>query len=158
MLWVHAVSLGEVSAIVPFVKTLHQRYPATRIVVSTVTETGREAVQQRLAGIATHCYLPLDYPWIVNRFIHALNPIGFVVVETELWPNLLRELSRRGVPSVILNGRLSSPFFCTIPLDSAVHVSGALGRSHWGSCNPSGMNNDFSSWALHLTGYAIRET
>ena len=124
VLWVHAVSLGEVSAIVPFVKTLHQRYPATKIVVSTVTETGREAVQQRLAGIAAHCYLPLDYPWIVNRFIHALNPIGFLVVETELWPNLLRELSRRGVPSVILNGRLSSrsflryrcvrPFMCQV--------------------------------------------
>lgn len=124
VLWVHAVSLGEVSAIVPFVKMLHQRYPATKIVVSTITETGREAVQQRLAGIATHCYLPLDYPWIVNRFIHALNPIGFLVVETELWPNLLRELSRRGVPSVILNGRLSSrsfsryrwirPFMCQV--------------------------------------------
>ncbi len=124
VLWVHAVSLGEVATIVPFVKTLHQRYPATRIVVSTITETGREAVQQRLAGIATHCYLPLDYPWIVNRFIHALNPIGFLVVETELWPNLLRELSRRGVPSVILNGRLSSrsflryrwirPFMCQV--------------------------------------------
>ena len=124
VLWIHAVSLGEVSAVVPFVKTLHQRYPAVKIVVSTVTETGREAVLQRLAGSATHCYLPLDYPWIVNRFIHALNPIGFLVVETELWPNLLRELSRRGVPSVILNGRLSSrsflryrwirPFMCQV--------------------------------------------
>ena len=111
VLWIHAVSLGEVSAIVPFVKTLHQRYPATRIVVSTVTETGREAVQQRLTGIATHCFLPLDYPWIVNRFITALNPAGFLVVETELWPNLLRSLSRRGIPSVIMNGRLSSRSF-----------------------------------------------
>ncbi len=111
VLWVHAVSLGEVSAIVPFVKTLHRRYPATKIVVSTITETGREAVEQRLDGIATHCYLPLDYPWIVNRFINSLNPTGFLVVETELWPNLLRALSRRGIPSVILNGRLSSRSF-----------------------------------------------
>lgn len=111
VLWIHAVSLGEVSAIVPFVKTLHQRYPATRIVVSTITETGREAVRQRLPRIATHCFLPLDYPWIVNRFIASLNPIGFVVVETELWPNLLRSLSRRGIPSIIINGRLSSRSF-----------------------------------------------
>ena len=109
--WVHAVSLGEVSAIVPFVRTIHRRYPGIRIIVSTITETGREAVQQRLAGIATHCFLPLDYPWIVNRFIQSLNPIGFVVVETELWPNLLRALSRRGIPSVIINGRLSSRSF-----------------------------------------------
>ncbi len=111
VLWVHAVSLGEVTAIVPFVTTIRQRYPALRIVVSTITETGREAVEQRLAGIATHCYLPLDYPWIVNRFINSLNPTGFLVVETELWPNLLRALSRRGIPSVILNGRLSSRSF-----------------------------------------------
>ena len=111
VLWIHAVSLGEVSAIVPFVMTLHQRHPAIRIIVSTITETGREAVRQRLAGIATHCFLPLDYPWIVNRFITSLNPIGFVVVETELWPNLLRALSRRAIPSVIINGRLSSRSF-----------------------------------------------
>ena len=111
VLWVHAVSLGEVSAIVPFVTMIHQRYPAIRIVVSTITETGREAVQQRLAGIATHCFLPLDYPWIVNRFTSALNPIGFLVVETELWPNLLRALSRRRIPTAILNGRLSSRSF-----------------------------------------------
>ena len=111
VLWIHAVSLGEVSAIVPFVTTLHHRYPAVKIIVSTITETGREAVRQRLAGIATHCFLPLDYPWIVNRFITSLNPIGFVVVETELWPNLLRALSRRGIPSVIINGRLSSRSF-----------------------------------------------
>ena len=111
VLWIHAVSLGEVSAIVPFVTTLHYRYPAVKIIVSTITETGREAVRQRLAGIATHCFLPLDYPWIVDRFLTSLNPIGFVVVETELWPNLLRALSRRGIPSVIINGRLSSRSF-----------------------------------------------
>ena len=111
VLWVHAVSLGEVSAVVPFVTVLHHRYPQVKIVVSTITETGREAVEQRLAGIATHCFLPLDYPWIVQRFIQSLNPIGFLVVETELWPNLLRALSRQGVPSVIVNGRLSSRSF-----------------------------------------------
>ncbi len=111
VLWIHAVSLGEVSAIVPFVTTIHRRYPAIRIVVSTITETGREAVQQRLAGLATHCFLPLDYPWIVNRFLRSLNPIGLLIVETELWPNLLRACSLRGVPSVLINGRLSSRSF-----------------------------------------------
>ena len=111
VLWVHAASLGEVSAIVPFVTTIHQRYPALRVIVSTITETGREAVEQRLAGVATHCFLPLDYPWIVNRFITSLNPVAFFVVETELWPNLLRAFSRRGIPSVIVNGRLSSRSF-----------------------------------------------
>ncbi len=111
ILWIHAVSLGEVSAIVPFVTALHRRYPGLRIVVSTVTETGREAVERCLAGMATHCFFPLDYPWIVRRFIESLRPIGFVVVETELWPNVLRALRRRGIPSIIVNGRLSSRSF-----------------------------------------------
>ncbi len=111
VLWIHAVSLGEVSAIVPFVTVLHRRYPQIRLVVSTVTETGREAVERLLAGMATHCFLPLDYPWIVRRFIESLNPMGFFVVETELWPNVLRALCRRGIPSIIVNGRLSSRSF-----------------------------------------------
>ena len=111
VLWIHAVSLGEVSAIVPFVTALHHRYPGIRLVVSTVTETGREAVERRLAGLATHCFFPLDYPWIVRRFIESLNPMGFVMVETELWPNVLRALRRRGIPSIIVNGRLSSRSF-----------------------------------------------
>ncbi len=109
--WIHAVSLGEVSAIVPFVSAFRRRYPGIRIVVSTVTETGREAVERCLAGMATHCFVPLDYPWIVRRFIESLRPMGFCVVETELWPNLLRALGRRGIPSIIVNGRLSSRSF-----------------------------------------------
>ncbi|HKQ33875.1 MAG TPA: glycosyltransferase N-terminal domain-containing protein, partial [Nitrospiraceae bacterium] len=56
VIWIHAVSLGEVVAVTPLVNELHRRYPAHRLVVSTVTETGREAVEQRLAGVAEHCY------------------------------------------------------------------------------------------------------
>jgi 3-deoxy-D-manno-octulosonic-acid transferase len=107
-IWIHAVSLGEVTAAVPFVQALHARYPAHRIVVSTVTETGREAVEQRLGGIATPCYAPLDFPWAVARAIERIRPSAFLFVETELWPNLLRALSRRGIPAVLINGRLSS--------------------------------------------------
>ncbi|MBM3815298.1 MAG: 3-deoxy-D-manno-octulosonic acid transferase, partial [Acidimicrobiia bacterium] len=63
VIWVHAVSLGEVVAVTPLVQALRMRYPHDRLVVSTVTETGREAVEQRLAGVAEHCYAPLDFPW-----------------------------------------------------------------------------------------------
>src|SRR5438034_11797649 len=111
VLWVHAVSLGEVVAAVPLVRLLHGRYPEYRLVVSTVTDTGREAVEQRLAGVAEHCYAPLDFPWVVSRVVARLNPTAFLFVETELWPNLLRALSRRGVPSILVNGRLSSQSF-----------------------------------------------
>lgn len=110
-LWVHAVSLGEVMAIVPLLSAIRAHYPTLRIVVSTVTETGREAVERRLAGIAEHCYAPLDFPWVVARMINRLNPLAFLFVETELWPNLLRRLQQQQIPAVLVNGRLSSRSF-----------------------------------------------
>jgi 3-deoxy-D-manno-octulosonic-acid transferase len=90
---------------------LRGRYPEARMVVSTVTETGREAVEQRLAGVAEHRYAPLDFPWVVNQAIDRLKPDLYVFVETELWPNLLRSLRRRNIPSILVNGRLSTSSF-----------------------------------------------
>jgi 3-deoxy-D-manno-octulosonic-acid transferase len=111
VIWIHAVSLGEVVAVTPLINELHRRHPAYRLVVSTVTETGREAVEQRLAGVAEHCYAPLDFPWVVSRFIERLQPCLYLFVETELWPNLLWHLRRRGVPTALVNGRLSTRSF-----------------------------------------------
>ena len=111
VIWIHAVSLGEVMAVTPLVKELHRRHPGCRLVVSTVTETGREAVEQRLSGVAEHCYAPLDFPWVVSRFIERLQPRLYLFVETELWPNLLWHLRRRKVPTALVNGRLSSRSF-----------------------------------------------
>lgn len=108
VLWVHAVSLGEVVAAVPLIRRLHERYPQHRLIVTTVTETGREAVEQRLAGIAEHRYMPLDFPWVVSAAVRYFHPALFLCVETELWPNVLRILSRHGVPILLVNGRLSS--------------------------------------------------
>ncbi|MBS0171403.1 MAG: 3-deoxy-D-manno-octulosonic acid transferase [Nitrospira sp.] len=110
-IWIHAVSLGEVVAVVPLVRELGRRYPDARLVVSTVTETGREAVEQRLDGVAEHRYAPLDFPWVVNQAIDQLKPNLYVFVETELWPNLLRSLWQRKIPSVLVNGRLSTRSF-----------------------------------------------
>src|SRR5688572_10586574 len=67
VIWIHAVSLGEVVAVVPLARELRRSYPGYRLIVSTVTETGREAVEQRLAGMADHRYAPLDFPWTVSR-------------------------------------------------------------------------------------------
>ena len=111
VIWIHAVSLGEVVAVTPLVNELHRRHPEYRLVVSTVTETGREAVEQRLAGVAEHCYAPLDFPWVVSLFIERLQPCLYLFVETELWPNLLWHLRRRGVPTALVNGRLSTRSF-----------------------------------------------
>ena len=111
VLWVHAVSMGEVLAAVPLVTGIHHAFPHLTILVSTITDTGREAVEQRLAGIARHCYLPLDWPWTVRRFIQHVRPKAFLVIETELWPNVLKELQAQGISSALVNGRLSTRSF-----------------------------------------------
>lgn len=111
VVWIHAVSLGEVVAAAPLVKALHERHPECRYIVTTVTETGREAVEQRLGGIAEHRYAPLDFPWAVVAMVRRLRPILYLFVETELWPNMLWTLREQGVPSVLVNGRLSSRSF-----------------------------------------------
>ncbi|MBL8052207.1 MAG: 3-deoxy-D-manno-octulosonic acid transferase [Nitrospira sp.] len=111
LVWVHAVSLGEVVAVSPLVKALHEHHPEFRYIVTTVTETGREAVEQRLKGVAEHRYAPLDFTWAVGRMIRHMQPMLYVFVETELWPNLLWALHDHGVPSVLVNGRLSSRSF-----------------------------------------------
>jgi len=111
VIWIHAVSLGEVVAAAPLVKALHERHPEFRYIVTTVTETGREAVEQRLRGIAEHRYAPLDFSWAVAGRVRRLHPMLYVFVETELWPNLLWTLREQDVPSVLVNGRLSSRSF-----------------------------------------------
>lgn len=108
VIWIHAVSLGEVVAVAPLARALNERFPQYRIIVSTVTETGREAVEQRLAGVAEHRYAPLDFPWVVARVVDCWQPRLYLFVETELWPNLLRLLERRKIPTILVNGRLST--------------------------------------------------
>jgi 3-deoxy-D-manno-octulosonic-acid transferase len=111
VIWIHAVSLGEVVAAAPLVKALHERHPEFRYIVTTVTETGREAVEQRLGDIAEHQYAPLDFSWAVAGMVRRLRPMLYLFVETEIWPNLLWTLRKQNVPSVLVNGRLSSRSF-----------------------------------------------
>ena len=129
LVWVHAVSLGEVVAITPLIKELHARHPEHRFVVSTATETGRDAVEQRLAGIAEHLYAPLDFPWSVARAVARLRPVLYVFIETELWPNLLRHLSNVGVPTIMVNGRLSSRSYARQQWEPVRSFYGAILRS-----------------------------
>jgi 3-deoxy-D-manno-octulosonic-acid transferase len=109
--WVHAVSVGEAIAAAPLVEGLRRRYPELPLVVSTVTATGARVVGERFGGAVAHRYFPLDVPGAVRRAVRAIDPAFFVCMETELWPTMLRELARRGVPSMIANGRLSDRSF-----------------------------------------------
>ena len=109
--WVHAVSVGEAIAAAPLLEGLRRAYPTLPLVVSTVTETGARLVRERFARLATHRYFPLDFPPVARRVIGSIAPAFFVCMETELWPNTLRALAARGVPTMIANGRLSDRSF-----------------------------------------------
>jgi 3-deoxy-D-manno-octulosonic-acid transferase len=109
--WLHAVSVGEAIAAAPLVEGLRRLYPELPLVVTTVTATGARVVAERFEGIATHRYFPLDFPAAVRRTVRTIDPAFFICMETELWPNVLRELGRRGVPTMIANGRLSDRSF-----------------------------------------------
>jgi 3-deoxy-D-manno-octulosonic-acid transferase len=109
-LWLHAVSVGEVIAAVPLLKALQQRFPGLPMLVSTVTEAGQATARGKMGADAC-LYFPLDYPWVVRHVIERLRPRLFLMVETEIWPNFLRELARHGIPAVLVNGRISPRSF-----------------------------------------------
>ena len=109
--WIHAVSVGEAATAVPLVEAITRRWPQLGIVMTTVTPTGARIVADRLASRVVHRYFPIDLPGPVRRALDAVNPRFFLCMETELWPNLLRGLAARGVPSMIANGRISDRSF-----------------------------------------------
>jgi 3-deoxy-D-manno-octulosonic-acid transferase len=107
-LLVHAASVGEVIAATPVIQRLRQRYPDSSLVVTTMTPTGAERVQAAFANKVQHYYLPLDVPHAVHRFLSRLNPSVLVIMETEVWPNLVHACNQRGVPVVLANARMSA--------------------------------------------------
>ena len=106
-LWVHAVSVGEVTAALPLIRRIHASHPDLPVVVSAVTLTGYRTALRELPQAAAVLYFPLDFPWTVGRVLEALRPRCVGLVETELWPNFLRACGRRAIPVVVLNGRIS---------------------------------------------------
>ncbi len=110
VIWVHAVSVGETRAAAPLVKSLKSRFPDRALVLTNVTETGHK-VAQGIAGIDLCLYFPYDFAWTVNRVFRQLQPELVIIVETEIWPNFIRAAGRAGVPSVLVNGRISDRSF-----------------------------------------------
>ena len=110
-IWVHAVSVGEVLAAAPLMAELRRCYPQLRLFLSTTTLTGQRLAQQGAADVDGVLYFPFDWAFCVRRTVNRLKPRLFVMIDTEIWPNLLRECRRRGIPTVLANGRLSSRSF-----------------------------------------------
>lgn len=110
-IWLHAVSVGEFQAAVPLLKELMERFPDREILVTTTTPTGSQQVQDQLGSHARHCYAPYDFPFAVPRFLDAVQPALAVIMETEIWPNIFRECSRREIPLFLANARISPSSF-----------------------------------------------
>ena len=106
-IWLHAVSVGEVQAATPLLRALQQRYPSQPLVVTTATPTGAQRVAALASAQLRHCYFPYDLPSAVRRFLDRTRPRLAIVLETEVWPNLLRECARRQIPVVVASARLS---------------------------------------------------
>jgi len=110
--WVHAVSVGETLAAVPLLRLLRRRAPGARLLVSSVTLTGRETAVKSLSDVADEgFFFPFDLPGLCGRFLDRVRPDVVVIVETEIWPNFIAACAHRGIPVVIVNGRLSKRSF-----------------------------------------------
>jgi len=106
VIWLHAVSVGEVLAVSRLVEEIGSAFPEYRLLVSTTTRTGQGLARERF-GAERVFYCPLDLPWAVGAYLNALRPAMLVLAETEFWPNLLNGCFRRGVPVAVVNARIS---------------------------------------------------
>ncbi|MGQ9659831.1 MAG: lipid IV(A) 3-deoxy-D-manno-octulosonic acid transferase [Thermochromatium sp.] len=107
-IWIHAVSVGEVQAAAPLIQHLLEAEPAPRILVTTTTPTGAERLRARFGERVAHHYIPFDLPSLMARFIARVAPRLVIVMETEIWPNMLAVLEQRGIPVALVNARLSA--------------------------------------------------
>ena len=110
-IWVHAVSMGEVNAASTLIQGLQKQYPDSPLYITTFTPTGSSRVRELFGNTVFHIYSPFDLPGSVNRFFEQLRPGLAIILETEIWPNLLHAAASRGIPSVIVNARISDRSF-----------------------------------------------
>jgi 3-deoxy-D-manno-octulosonic-acid transferase len=106
-IWIHAVSLGETRAAAPLVAALRARYPQHPILITCMTATGRATATELYGSFATIAYLPYDFPWASHQLIQHFAPRVLLIMETEIWPNLLASCRDAGIPALLVNARLS---------------------------------------------------
>src|SRR6266545_6868424 len=126
-IWIHAVSVGEALTARALAADLKARYPRLRLFLSTTTIAGQQVARQNLSNVDAVFYFPFDWAFIVRRTLNLVRPRVFIMMETEIWPNLLRTCRKRGVKTIIINGRISSrsyprykivrPFFARVLAD-----------------------------------------
>lgn len=109
--WIHAVSVGEVLSLQSLIVRLKARHPSLQVFFSTLTPSGHRMAGEKLKGVDQLFYVPFDFGWSVKRVLRAVQPSVLVLVESEFWPNLLRQAERHSVPVLVANGRVSDRSF-----------------------------------------------
>jgi len=107
VIWVHCSSIGEFRASIPLIDRLIIEYPKHRIFVSTSTSSGSKALLDHYGDEILHSYFPFDLGLIINRYIQRINPVICILLETEIWPNLIHTLKQKNIPTLLINARLS---------------------------------------------------
>ena len=108
VIWIHAVSVGEVEAVLPLVKHLQTQYSSSNFLITTTTPTGSARVKAVLSETVSHVYLPYDLPCVVSRFLKVFKPRIAIFMEKEIWPNLYGQCAANKIPLMIINARLSA--------------------------------------------------
>ena len=141
LLWLHAVSVGEVNLLPPLIRRLQSERPGLRVVVSTSTDSGYDLAVSRF-GSDRVFFCPLDFTWSVRRTLRNLNPDAIVLVELELWPNLIRLATRRGCSVAVVNARLSERTAAGYQRFAAV-TRGTFRRLAWVGCQDEATADKF---------------
>ena len=111
IIWVHAVSVGEVMAALPLLKKLREKYPSKNITLSTITDSGQKVGREGAPEGTSVVYLPFDIPFILRTVLRRFKPELLITIETELWPNIFKIFKEHGIPVILLNGRISGNSF-----------------------------------------------
>lgn len=107
LIWIHAVSMGETRAAIPFFRLLRAQYPHVRIVLSSTTETGHAEAKKSMPDAEAHFFLPFDFPWTVRKFLKHLKPMSLIFVEGDIWFNWLNEAKKGNTSLFLINGKIS---------------------------------------------------
>ena len=128
VIWLHCVSVGEFNAAKPLIEKIFIKFPLHQVVISTTTITGSTAVENFYKEQVIHCFFPFDIPFIINSFVKKINPVVCILLETEIWPNLITKLKNKNIPIMLVNARLSDRSFKKYNKFSSKLVSSSLNR------------------------------
>ena len=133
-IWIHAVSVGETLTVRALIADLKRRYPTLRIFLSTTTMAGQQVARRNVQDVDAVFYFPFDLAFIVRRTLRLVKPRLFIMMETEIWPNLLRQCKRMGVATMMVNGRISSRSYPRYKLARPVFQTECLPTSTGSAC------------------------